>query len=534
MQGAFFYSSILAFASGIFVRSFFITGWVVIVWICLVTFVLGLWWFKNRQAKRAPYLLLVVVSSACFTFGLARLELVTTLAPASALVSQIGQKVELTGIVVTEPEVTAKSTRLVVAVAHERVLVSADRYADIRYGDEVTFKGKLAEPEAFGTEFGRTFNYPGYLAVRDIFYTVSFAQVNVVSQHNGNYLLDFLFRIKKVFLESLQTYIPEPEVGLGAGLLLGVKSSLGSELEAAFRTTGIIHIVVLSGANIMLVVLFVMYILSLFLTVRVRAVVGVVTIILFTLLVGFSATVVRASIMATLVMVSLLLGRRYVITRALFFAGGVMLIGNPSLLVYDIGFQLSFMATLGLITVAPQFELYLSGVPAHFKLKEFFLATMSTQIAILPLLLYQIGQFSVVAVLVNMLVLPLVPVAMLTTFITGVLGLVFPTLAGVVGVGAYFTLAYIIQTATWFAALPYAAFMVPAFPFYFVAVAYMLIGFVLYLITIRARPTAAVVDTSSIDNWTVIEEVEDGEAESGRERSSRPETKVATLPIFFR
>jgi competence protein ComEC len=534
MRGIFFYLSILAFTSGIFVRSLFSVGWVVIAWIGLLTVVLGLWWYRARPSASAPALLMVIVVGVCFTVGLARLELDATLQQTSALTSMVGAKVELTGLVVAEPEITAKSTRLVVEVEEERILVSTDRYAEVVYGDAITFTGKLQKPESFETEFGRTFNYPGYLAVRDIFYTVSFANISVVDKHQGNTVIAWLLTGKHYFLQSIQKYIPEPEVGLGAGLLLGIKSSLGDELEDAFRTTGIIHIVVLSGTNIMLVVIFVMYVLALFFPVRPRAVIGMVAIILFALLVGLSATVVRASIMASLILLALFLGRHYVIMRALFFAGALMLLIDPLLLVYDVGFQLSFLATLGLILVAPQFELFLSGVSSKFKLKEYFLATVATQIAILPLLLYQIGQFSVVAVIVNMLVLPIVAVAMLATFLTGIVGFILPPLATVLGVIAYGFLVYIISIATWFAALPFAAFVVPEFPFVIMVFMYVLIGFGVYKLSHRANTGLPVIDFSEIEGWTIVEEEALQENQNTKERTSAVRPDKDITPIFFR
>ncbi len=534
MQGAFFYSGILAIASGIFVRSFFDTGWFLIGWILVMTVALGLWWYKKRNEALALYLGLIVVIMGCFAAGVARMEWAVIPAPPSTLQASLGEKVTRKGIVVTEPEVTAKSTRLIVLVESERVLVSTDRYATVAYGDEINFSGTVKVPEAFETEFSRTFDYSGYLAVRDIFYTVSFATIEVTASGKGNRLIATLIHVKQQFLEQIQLVIPEPAAGLGAGLLLGVKSSLGDEIEEAFRATGIIHIVVLSGANIMLIVVFLMYTLAFVVSVRTRAVIGIASIVLFALMVGFSATVVRASIMAVLIMIALLLGRRYAVMRSLFCAGIVMLFFNPLLLVYDIGFQLSFFATLGLVMVAPQFETMMEGVSSKFKLKEYFLATLSTQIAILPLLLYHIGQFSVVALLVNMVVLPMVPVAMLATFLTGIIGFISPAAASVAAVIATVTLNYIIIIATKVAALPFAAFVVPAFPFIIVVLLYGVLGYWLYRYHGKKHVTSSDIDTSAIAGWTVVDEDALLVLLKEREQSPRPVPSITTLPISFR
>ena len=533
MQGAFFYSGILAITSGIFVRSFFEIGWPVIVWIAVITGVLGLWWLKKRKDASALVVGLIVVLMGCFAVSMARMEWAVTSVPDSVLTLSEGEKITVTGVVITEPEVTSKSKRLTVLLEGERVLVSTDRYATVSYGDEIQFSGTLKKPEAFETEFGRTFDYPGYLAVRNIFYTVSFATIEVTAHGQGNPVLATLFASKQRFLDHLKLVIPEPAVGLGAGLLLGVKSSLGEEIEEAFRTTGIIHIVVLSGANIMLIVIFLMYILAFVVSVRIRACIGIGSIILFALMVGFSATVVRASMMAMLIMLALLLGKQYAIMRALFCAGIFMLLFNPLLLVYDIGFQLSFLATLGLVAIAPQFEHWMERVSSAFNLKEYFLATLSTQLAILPLLLYQIGQFSVVAIFVNMAVLPMVPIAMLATFITGILGFISPAGASVVAVLATGTLNYIIIIATTVAALPFASFVVPEFPFIITVLAYSVLGYWLYWYHSRDSKNVVTIDAALVSGWTIVDETGLQQILKEREQSLRPVSPSTTLPISF-
>ena len=150
---------------------------------------------------------------------------------------------------------------------------------------------------------------------------------------------------------------------------------------------------------------------------------------MFALIVGLSATVVRASVMACILLIAQAYGRTYDVLRALLFAGVVMIAINPFLLLYDIGFQFSFMATVGLILVAPQFESFVSDGFSKLGFRDFFIATVATQIAVLPLLLYHIGEVSLIAVVVNVLVLPAVPFAMLTTFLAGVTALISEPIA---------------------------------------------------------------------------------------------------------
>ncbi|NCO61983.1 ComEC family competence protein, partial [Candidatus Kaiserbacteria bacterium] len=450
MKGAYFYTAVLCFASGIFVRSFFEIGLPIVLWLMILALGVMVVWRKKSEALFAPYLVVLCFGFIFLALGILRLELTTLLSLPSMLEAKIGKIVELTCIVIREPDVRERSQHLTVKVANETILVTTDRYATVSYGDEITFKGKLELPASFETDFGRTFNYAGYLKARGISYTMSFVDLSTIAINRDSRFLYWLYQNKKNFTQILESNIPEPQVGLGEGLLLGIKQALGSDIEDAFRKTGIIHIVVLSGYNVLLVVTFVMYILAVFLRVRLRAVVGIMAIILFALLVGLSATVIRASIMAILVLVAEAIGRQYAIWRGLFLAGLVMLLINPYLLVYDIGFQLSFMATLGLILIAPQFETSLIKVPTTIGIRGFLLATLATQIAVAPLLLYHMGQFSVVAVIVNVLVLPAVSTAMLLTFLTGIVGGVSAILALPFAYGAYLVLSFIIKIAVWF------------------------------------------------------------------------------------
>ena len=228
--------------------------------------------------------------------------------------------------------------------------------------------------------------------------------------------------------------------------------------------------------------------------------------------------------MAGLLLLAQFLGRTYDLSRALLFAGAVMVFLNPYLLLYDLGFQFSFMATLGLILVAPRFETFVSDGLSKFSIKEFLVATLATQVAVLPLLLYYIGEVSLVAVAVNVLVLPVVAPAMLATFVAGALGMVSPTLALPFAFLAHLVLSYIIGIALFFASLPFASFVVPPFPVWGVFALYGLIGFLVWKLHVVAHK----VTRNALDDWTIEEEIE----KTGGTQSISP--APTNTPIFFR
>jgi competence protein ComEC len=529
MKLAWFYVASISFTGGIFLQSFTDLNWPEISLLLVIGCGMGLIGWHSRSISSSNFLPLIVLSVIGFSLGLARLEYATNQEVNSLYEAKLGQTITLTGVISREPEIRDQSTHLYIKVDEELFLVTTDKYTQYQYGEQVSLTGELQKPDRFTTDLGRVFNYPLYLQAKGVTYTVPFAQVQVLAEGYGNPFITRILESKTSFLLALEQQLIEPQVGLAEGLLLGVKRALGEDLENIFRETGIIHIVVLSGYNIMIVVTFITFILSQFLQPKWQVAFGILAIVIFAVMVGLSATVVRASIMASLLLLVQLTGRQYFALRGLLLAGIVMLVINPYLLVFDTGFQLSFLATLGLILLSPILISKLTWVPSLFKAREFLVATIATQIMVLPLLLYQIGQFSVVSVIVNVLVLPMVPVAMLLTFFTGLASILLPPLALPLSYLTHLSLSYIIILATWFSQLPFSAFVVPAFPWWFMAVIYAGLGYFLhwYYQTRLNSPVTQKHDSESLAGWIIEDEAELKVKQIKSNQSS-------DTPIFFR
>lgn len=520
MSGTYFYSIGIAFAGGVFLRSFFEWNTATSIFFVLIGIGCLTAWFVRGREHQSPLVLtaLIFIAGALGMFRFQNAENhVSTLTPFE------GEKMSFTVRVARELDERDTTTHLYVhqiengVVGNELILVTANTFAvhlqDIHYGDDIVVEGKVKKPESFVTDTGKEFPYEGFLRARGVLYTIPFAQVTLL-EHRDTFL-GMLYKGKHRFLQALERAIPEPASGLGAGMLLGVNSALGKQLDAVFRETGIIHIVVLSGYNIMVVVEALLSILTFFCFPRTRMVIGSISIILFAFLVGFSATVMRASLMAILLLIARTSGRTYAVLRALVLAGVLMLLWNPYLLVYDPGFQLSFLATLGLILFSPHVEKKLLFVPPFLGVRGFVTATLSTQIAVLPLLLFHTGMISFVSVLTNMLVLPMVPWAMALTFLTGIAGLFSETAGVVVGFVAYGSLQYIIKIAEACASIPYGSMLFGHFSFLALVCAYAVIVWV-YIVYERRTRVGVVSAVEEVKNdyegW-VIEEEKDGPEE---------------------
>ncbi len=471
-------TALIGFASGILCRSLFIFPWQAIAFLALLALPVVLAW---HQGRRFSYLI-IAAALVCFSLGAGRVMLAPSALP-QAFVPLLETSVALEGTVVAEPDVRETTQRVRIEVEREgertRVLAVAPLYPEVAYGARVSVEGKLVLPEPFETDAGRTFRYDRFLAKDGVFALVEFAAIETVSSPEGigPRVMGALIGGKHAFQDALGRAIPEPGASLASGLITGGKQGLGPELLDMFVIAGLVHIVVLSGYNVMIVAEGVLRTL-IFLPKRYAALIACAVIGLFVLAAGAGAASIRAGLMAGLALAARATRRTYAVVRALLVVAVLMLLFNPLLLAYDPGFQLSFLATLGLILIAPIIEVRLAFVRSAFW-RDILAATLAAQIAVMPLLLYQTGLFSVVSLPANLLVLPFVPLAMLLSAIAGLVGLIMPSVAPFAGLPAHIVLTYVIETARFLAALPLAALSVPQFPFLVTVLAYAGLGYVI-------------------------------------------------------
>ncbi len=425
-----------------------------------------------------PYKIIILIFLV-FTLGVLRMYIVQQqgIKHTESMVSQVGQSVILKGVIVAEPDKREYTTNLTVFIPERnaRILVKTDVYKEYSYGDDVLVEGVLSRVQNFTNNMGKEFNYVGYLAKDDIYYIIKRAKVEQLKTSRDLSLNKTLLSLKKRYLENINTAINEPESALAGGITVGSKSSMGAELLEQFRKTGVIHIVVLSGFNVAIVAIFFTYIFGLF-GIKLGRLLAIIGIILFAILTGGGATVVRASAMGVLAILALTVRRKYVVLRALFIVGFFMLLYNPKILLSDISFQLSFVATLGMILGMPIFYRWLYFIPNILKLREIISATIATQVFVAPLLLYYMGQLSVISILANILVLSLVTISMLFVFLTGAFGFINDLLSLPFAYISYGLLHIIISVVQTLASLPYIMVGVSNFNIWSVFIAYILLA----------------------------------------------------------
>jgi competence protein ComEC len=487
MPNLVFYPLICGFVGGVFLGSIGLaTTWVGYLFLS-IGLSLFLWFIFSQPPAGNKILIILSVIFVSIALGILRYELNRAAGFVEALEQSIGQTVTVSGVVVDEPDRREKDTRLQIRIKSILIgdietpvmtgaLAVVSRYADFEYGDAIRMTGVIKKPENFETESGRIFNYRGYLAKDGIFYEFyKPVRVELVGKNQGNPIKAKLFRFKRLFVEQLSRIIPPPEVSLLAGLLLGAKRALGSELLDAFRATGVVHLVVLSGYNLTIVADSVRRFFS-FLPRRAALFFSVFAIAAFTIMTGAAAATTRAAIMAGLAISAKFFYRSHQVVRALFLAGFIMVLINPLILVFDPGFLLSFLATAGLIFVSPLVEKFIVPKLLPRPIREAMITTMATQIFVLPFLIYQIGEISLVAIIANLLILAVVPATMLFGFLTGLVGFLSYLLAAPFGFIAFLLLRYELLVVEILNQVPMAAITLPAMPFLLMAAWYAFYG----------------------------------------------------------
>jgi competence protein ComEC len=404
-----------------------------------------------------------------FSFGIFRFHIVDKPAP-YVFESEVGQKAALSGIIVDEPDTRETNQKLTIEVSggegKTKILASVNFSEDFKYGDEVSFEGKLQKPENFITDQGKEFDYVNYLRKDGIFYIMNYPNMEIVSRGNGSKVKSALFFVKEKFLEKINFVIASPENLLMGGLILGEKSAFSQELRTSFINTGTIHIVALSGYNVTIIAEWLMKLFGQisFVPSNLGIGMGIFAILLFVLMTGASSTAIRAGIMAILVLIARATGRNYDVARALILAGVFMILLNPFVLAYDVSFQLSFIATIAVIFFAPRIEKYFLWVPARFQLRDIVSVSSAAYIFVFPFILYKMGNLSTVALPANILILPFIPFTMLLGFLTGLAGLVSDILAVPLGYVSYLFLHYELGVISFLSNIPFAAFSIPNFP----------------------------------------------------------------------
>lgn len=356
------------------------------------------------------------------SLGLWRWTAVTTPRP-NSLSRLIARSVEMTGDLIALPITDTRQTVMLTNVSTGRarwqgkVQIYLPRFPEYRLGQRLTVQ---CTPTAFSpTQRWRQWSH----GVQARCFNATVVKTSAAPSS----LRLSLGRIEATVVGYIRRGFNEPQASLLSGIILGNQTGMPAELTRAFQATGTTHIVALSGFNVTIIVSSMMVVLVRLIGRRRAWIPGLLLVLLFVVMTGASASVVRAAVMAVIVHLGLFFGQPIHPARLLSYTALLMLWQNPLILFHDLGFQLSFLATFGLMFLSKPMAALLTGVPAAFGLRENLATTLSAIVATEPLLLWRFGRLSLIAPLVNIVVLPMIPLAMgLGTL--SLIGLVVPAL----------------------------------------------------------------------------------------------------------
>ena len=332
-----------------------------------------------------------------------------------------GEKVEIAGIV-KKAEQRLNNQKIIL----DDIQIIANRYPLFEYGDKIKAKGMIKQPEG---------EWAGYFSKEGITGLMQFPEITLIAKKAGSPIRGALYGIKSFFETSYKQVLPFEQAAFLSGLTLGSTAEFSDELREKLRLTGTTHLVALSGYNISIIAKAAAVILgSWWLTRRFSFVLSVLLILGFVIMTGAEASVVRAAIMAMVMLLADRVGRPYYFRNAVMLAALTMVLINPKILVFDIGFQLSFAALLGIIYFRPLLKklLRFSDNPGFLNWREHFLTTTAAQFAVLPLVIYYFDYFSPLAILSNILILEFIPITMSLGFFIGFASLIAYPLAWIV------------------------------------------------------------------------------------------------------
>jgi competence protein ComEC len=356
--------------------------------------------------------------------------------------------------------------------------VSANQ--DFHYGEILRLRGELRTPPS-----DEDFSYRDYLARQGIRSYMPRADATVLPGRGGNPVFRLIYALKEVSLKNVYRLFVDPEASLLAGILLGVDTGLPARLEQAFNDTGTSHIIAISGFNIAVIAGVFAFLFNRLLGARRGALAALAGITFYTFFVGADPSVVRAAIMGAVALLAVQVGRRQIGVNTLAFVAALMAAWNPMVL-WDVGFQLSVLATLGLILYGGAFMQAARGfIDRHLRdsearalasgVSQFVVLTFAAQLTTLPIVAYHFKQISLVSPIANAFIVPAQPAVMVLGGLALVVSLLVYPLAQLIAWVAWPLTAYTIRVVEFFATIPQAVIYLGSFSLAFVLLFYIVL-----------------------------------------------------------
>jgi len=473
----------LSFIIGIFCESLYSFSFV-FVWILFIgnifLAVFSLLLGKDR----------IATLSICFIFlvlGISRVQIAKYQMITDEFKNTSGSSVTIEGVIIDKPILKENVQNLKVKVGKSVLWVVTGRYPEYQFFDKIKISGQIENPKDTGSF---SYSYKNYLLKEGIYSIVYFPKIELVGKA-PHQLVPFIYyqilRIKEIFQMSLRKIYSPLYSSFLEAILLGERADLSKELREKIQTAGLAHVLAVSGLHVTTIVAILnSFFLFLGLSRRGTFYFLIFFIVFYVALVGFPASALRAGTMAGVAILAQKFYRQASSSRALIFAATLLLFANPWFLVYDLGFQLSFLAVSGLIYLEPvlrtQITSFLKKILKRELPEQFqaFLSIFSGSLAVsfftFPILIYSFGKFSLASLVTNLLILPFLPFTILLGFFSAFVGIFSQPLGWLFSFPAYFLMIYTFLVVEIFSS-PYFLFTFVNLHWIWVIFYYLLLAF---------------------------------------------------------
>lgn len=339
------------------------------------------------------------------------------------------QEITFSATLLSEPKRSGKYQTITINLkSGEKVFITTTRFPEYSYAQTLHISGPIRilpraggfQPRAHeGRSYGASTQEDGVINKKNVILTMSFPKIEAEKQ-NKNFLLSLTAGFRQKIVSLFNATLPSPSSSLLLGIVFGIKEGMTASFKKNLQATGVLHVVAASGMNVTMVGGFLSSVFIVFFRRQVAVTLAILGVWFYAFVSGFEASIVRASIMGSLVFSAQILGRQYLGMLGLFIAAYLMLFISP-LTIFDVGFQLSFAATAGLIVLPKIREVGKVRV-----IGDDINTTIAAQIATLPILLTTFGTYSLWSIIVNAILLWTIPILMALGGLGAILGFIHP------------------------------------------------------------------------------------------------------------
>ena len=413
--------------------------------ICFFAFLICIYCIGRK--KEFPVLILVLLS---LSLGGYRYLVVFKELKNTAIIKEA--QIEIEASIIAEPILKENYQRIVIP----KIVIYTDRYPSYHYGDIINIRGKVKP-------------FSGFRSYSSIIVSgkMSYPSIELFSPAKFSLRRTALLMKNKI-TSSLQKIIPEPKSSLLISLMFGAKNNLTSVLEEQIRKCGLSHVIVASGLHLSIIAKALSGFLDvLYMSSSVNFILSSLFILSFAFMAGLTPSIIRAAIMAFLLILSRFSFRLYNSFNALLLAAMIMIWFNPLILFWDLGFQLSFLATAGIIFLYPLWKESPFWQQDWFNkkghiIKETVLSTFSALTFVIPWVIFKMQVVSLVSPITNLLILPFVPLIMAGGAMVALSSLLFYPFGLFLGTLLNLILAYFLKVVSLFSSLPWSQIYIPS------------------------------------------------------------------------